>query len=299
VATGPAGAALGASLAADTPESVLLSLPVSAVALVDVGASEVTSSHTPYATLVATGRGYVTGFEPDAAALAQLKLNHGDNPHHRYWPHVVGNGQPATFHETNWSPTGSLLQPNRQLLDRYHQLGEHVMEKARHAVPTVRLDDVLAPGGMDLLKIDVQGAERLVFDGAAARLDECLMVWTEVEFVPLYRDQPLFADIDTRLRSHGLQFLCFAGLAQRALASWPLSAPAPQGQQQLWADALYVPTPERISRMPADAAARLALLAHHVARAWDLCHAALLQVDSASGTDFAARYLAASQRQRR
>ena len=291
-------AATTATAAAFTPEAVLQALPVAVVAIVDVGASEVTSSHTPYAALVATGRGWVTGFEPDAAALAQLKLNHGDNPHYRYWPHVVGDGQPATFHETQWSPTGSLLEPNRALLDRYHQLGQHVLVKARHTVPTVRLDDVLAPGGMDLLKIDVQGAERLVFDGAAARLDECLMVWTEVEFVPLYRDQPLFGDIDARLRQHGLQFLCFAGLAQRALASWPVGAPAPQAQQQLWADALYVPTPERISRLTLDAASRLALLAHHVARAWDLCHAALLRVDGISGSDFAARYLAAAQPQR-
>ncbi len=274
-----------------SPAAVLQALPVASVAIVDVGASELSSQNTPYAGLVATGRAWVTGFEPDAAALAQLKLRHADNPRYRYWPHVVGDGKPATFHETQWSLTASLLEPNRALLDRYQELGQHVVVKQRLNVPTVRLDEVLAPGGMDLLKIDVQGAERLVFDGAGARLDECLMVWTEVEFVPLYQGQPLFGDIDARLRQHGLQFLCFAGLAQRALASWPVSAPAPQGQQQLWADALYVPMPERINRLTLDAAARLALLAHHVAQACDLCHAALLRVDEVAGSDFAARYL--------
>lgn len=280
------------------PAEVLQALPVTRVAIVDVGASELSSKNTPYAALVATGRAWVTGFEPDAEALAQLQERHRDGQRHRYWPHVVGDGKPATFHETHWSLTASLLEPNRALLDRYHELGQHVVVKSRQRVPTVRLDDVLAPGDMDLLKIDVQGAERLVFDGARARLDDCLMVWTEVEFVPLYRHQPLFGDIDARLRAHGLQFLCFAGVAQRALASWPLQALQPQGQQQLWADALYVPTAERIAHMPADAAARLALLAHHVAQAWDLCHAALLRVDAVSGSDFAARYLAASSRGR-
>ncbi len=276
------------------PAAVLQALPVTRVAIVDVGASELSSKDTPYAELVATGRAWVTGFEPDAEALAQLKERHRDGQRHCYWPHVVGDGKPALFHETHWSLTSSLLEPNRALLDRYHELGRHVVVKSRQPVPTVRLDDVLAAGDMDLLKIDVQGAERLVFDGARARLDDCLMVWTEVEFVPLYRHQPLFGDIDARLRVHGLQFLCFAGLAQRALASWPVQALQPQGQQQLWADALYVPTAERIANMPADAAARLALLAHHVAQAWDLCHAALLRVDAVSGSDFAPRYLAAS-----
>ena len=276
-----------------TPAAVLLALPVVPLAVVDVGASEVSSPHTPYATLVAAGRAHVTGFEPDAAALAQLRQRHAHSRHYHYEAHLVGDGQPATFHETHWSPTASLLAPNRALLDRYHNLGEHVVLKAQRSVATVRLDDVLPPGGMDLLKIDVQGAERLVFDGARERLAECLMVWTEVEFVALYEGQPLFADIDARLRAHGLQFLCFAGLAQRTLASWPLAAPAPRYPQQLWADALYVPAPERIARLGADEAARLALLAHHVAQAWDLCHAALLRVDEVSGSVFAARYLAA------
>ena len=296
-ALGPAAAAAAtaaASSAPARPDEVLQMLPVTRVEIVDVGASELSSKNTPYAGLVATGCAWVTGFEPDAEALAQLKERHRDGQRHHYWPHVVGDGKPATFHETHWSLTASLLAPNRPVLDRYHELGQHVVVKSRQLVPTVRLDDVLAPGGMDLLKIDVQGAERLVFDGARARLDECLMVWTEVEFVPLYQHQPLFGDIDARLREHGLQFLCFAGLAQRALASWPVQALKPQGQQQLWADALYVPTAERVARMTADAAARLALLAHHVAQAWDLCHAALLRVDELSGSDFAARYLAAS-----
>ncbi len=297
--TGPSAPLPGAPLAAEkttadaTPDAVLLALPVAPLAVVDVGASEVTSAHTPYAALVAAGRARVTGFEPEAAALAQLRQRHAGNAHYHYEPHVVGNGEPATFHETHWSPTASLLPPNRALLDRYHNLGEHVVVKAQHRVPTVRLDDVLPPGGMDLLKIDVQGAERMVFDGARMRLSSCLMVWTEVEFVPLYEGQPLFADIDQRLREHGLQFLCFAGLAQRTLASWPQAAAAPRHPQQLWADALYVPSPERMARLGADPAARLAQLAHHVAHAWDLCHAALLRVDEVSGSGFAARYRAA------
>jgi len=159
-------------------------------------------------------------------------------------------------------------------------------------VQTARLDDMLAPGEMDVLKIDVQGAERLVFDGAAQRLDECLVVWTEVEFIPLYKNQPLFGDIDARLRSHGLQFLCFAGLSDRSLASWPKTgARRPMRPQQLWADAIYVPQPERIEALTADAAARLALAAHHMLGAYDLCHAALLRYDEVTGDDFSARYV--------
>jgi FkbM family methyltransferase len=276
--------------------AVLAGLPVPAVTIVDVGASPLGDETEPYAPLLRAGRARVTGFEPDAQALQQLHRLFPDTQTHRHLPHFVGDGEPAVFHETEWSLTASLFEPNRPMLDRYHRLGELVREKARHTVPTARLDDLIAPGQMDVLKIDVQGAERLVFDGAPQRLDECLVVWTEVEFVPLYRDQPLFGDIDARLRSHGLQFLCFAGLAHRALATWPPAGPrVPQRPQQLWADAIFVPQPERIAALTADAAARLALAAHHMLGAYDLCHAALLRHDGLAGSDFAARYLLAMQ----
>ena len=275
-------------------DELLATLPVTALTVVDVGASSLGQETEPYASLVRSGRARVTGFEPDAAALGQLRQTFPDPATHVYLPHFVGDGGAAVFHEMEWSLTGSLLPPNRTLLDRYHQLGAAVQLKAQHAVQTVRLDDAIPPGGMDLLKIDVQGAERMVFDGAAARLAECLVVWTEVEMVPLYGGQPLFGEIDARLRAHGLQFLCFTGMATRALASWPQSGlPAPRRPQQLWADAIYVPAPERISALSADAAARLALLAHHVVDACDLCHAALLRYDEVAHGDFAPRYLEA------
>ena len=283
--------------AAQQPTSaadVLAALPVATVRVVDVGASSLGHETEPYAPLVRAGRASVVGFEPDAAALQELRRRAGTAPTHRYLPHFVGNGAPGVFHAMQWSLTASLLPPQRAQLDRYHALGSVVQESARYPVQTVRLDDVIEAGGMDLLKIDVQGGELQVFDGAPARLSECLVVWTEVEMLPLYEGQPLFADIDARLRQHGLQFLCFTGLATRALASWPANgAPAPRRQQQLWADAIYVPHPERIAQLSADAAARLALLAHHVVDACDLCHAALMRVDALCGSRFAAAYLAA------
>jgi protein O-GlcNAc transferase len=274
-----------------------------AVTVVDVGASSLGNEAEPYAPLVQRKRARVTGFEPDAQALAVLQAQRNAKttgsdtaPTHTYLPHFVGNGQAATFFETEWSLTGSLFEPSRSVLDSYHHLGELVLEKARHAVNTVRLDEVLPAGSIDMLKIDVQGAECMVFEGAAKRLTECLLVWTEVEFVPLYKNQPLFADVDARLRQSGLQFLCFAGIAPRTLASWPAGGvQQPQRPQQLWADALYIPGPDRLASMGADANARLALLAHHVAASFDVCHAALQRFDAQTGSNFAPRYLQSMQ----
>ena len=269
--------------------------------IVDVGASSHGVGTEPYAALTRSINACVLGFEPDADARAELERLFPDPTRYRFLPHLVGDGASAVFHATAWSQTASLLPPHRAVLDRYQLLGDVVQEKARIPVSTVRLDDVVAPGGMDLLKIDVQGAEGQVFDGAKQRLSECLMVWTEVEFVALYVGQPLFAEIDQQLRRHGLQFLRFAGMASRPLASWPgtterpgagvAAVATPPGTQQLWADAIYVPSPDRIAALDLPSAAKLALLAHYLPQAHDLCHAALLRVDALAATDTAARYL--------
>jgi FkbM family methyltransferase len=281
--------------APDGPEHLLADLGDPVLQVVDVGASSIGGGTEPYSALADFCRVRVTGFEPDAEALAALRSEHQGSQERCYLPHFVGDGADAVFHETNWSLTGSLLQPNRPVLDRYANLGSLTQERARHPVRTVRLDDVIPAGGMDLLKIDVQGGEGRVFDGASARLEECLLVWTEVEFLELYRGQPLFGDIDRMLRERGLRFYGFAGIGQRHLLDWDASAvangalPAPRSHQQLWADAIYLPAPERIATLDADRALRLALIVHHVLGAWDLCHEALLRHEAAGGRPGAAR----------
>jgi FkbM family methyltransferase len=263
------------------------------VEVVDVGASRLGEEREPYAPLVAAGLARVTGFEPDAAALADLRRAYPDADRHRFLPHLVGDGQPAVFHQTSWFMTSSLLPPNRPVLDAFHALGNLVQLARTEPVETCRLDDVIEPGCMDLLKIDVQGAEGLVFDGARERLRECLVVWTEVEFVPLYEGQPLFGDIDRTLRAAGLEFHSFAGLAHRALATWPTGSRGPRRPQTLWSDAIYLPGIERRAMLDDHALARLALIAHAVVGAHDVSHAALLELDRRSGRDDAPRYLAA------
>ena len=279
--------------APERPLDVLLPLLDRRVAIVDVGASTHGRGTEPYASVLATGQAHVTGFEPDAQALAELQRVYPDDGSHRYLPHFVGHGATARFHSTTWFMTGSLLAPDPVVMNAYQQLGEITRETGNVEVSTVRLDDVIAAGGMDLLKIDVQGAESLVFIGAKERLRECLAVWTEVEFVALYEDQPLFGDIDRQLAAAGLRFFCFSGFGQRLLASWHDAQTRPgQRTQQLWADAIYVPTPQRMAKMDRGSLARLALLCHEVLAAPDLCHEALRLIAQRSGGDAtaAARY---------
>ena len=68
----------------------------------------------------------------------------------------------------------------------------------------MRGDELLAEAGIDFLKIDVEGAELLVLENATRTLEDVLVLETEVEFVPLYKQQCLFGDLHRFLHDRGL-----------------------------------------------------------------------------------------------
>ncbi len=56
---------------------------------------------------------------------------------------------------------------------------------------------------IDIMKIDVQGYELSVLKSADEYLKNVKLISLEIEFIPLYENQPLFSDIDIFLRSKG------------------------------------------------------------------------------------------------
>lgn len=71
-------------------------------------------------------------------------------------------------------------------------------------VDRIVADHDLSPA-TTLLKIDVQGYEPAVLDGAAKTLGEFAAVRTEMSLVPLYAGQELLADLVGRLGQHGFE----------------------------------------------------------------------------------------------
>jgi FkbM family methyltransferase len=256
--------------------------------ILDVGAALI--ERPPYQSLVDAGRGRVFGFEPDQKACEQLNREHGKP--HRFFPLFVGDGGPATFHETNWAPTGSLYAPNSRLLEKFQNLAEVVTPVASHAVTTTRLDDITEISDIDFIKIDVQGSELVVFQNASRVLSSAVLIQTEVEFVELYRGQPMFADVDTFLRANGFQFHTLNGFSGRAFK--PLVANGDVNsafRQALWSDAVYVRDWMRLEDLSEAKLRNYAILAHDVLRSYDLAHLVLSTLDGKTGGRHAADYL--------
>ncbi|MTJ32786.1 FkbM family methyltransferase [Aphanizomenon sp. UHCC 0183] len=72
------------------------------------------------------------------------------------------------------------------------------------------LDDIFHESGIsnvDILKIDVQGAEHLVLNGAEKTLEATQMIWIEVSFKQIYQDSYLFSEIYSLLSKHNFMLV--------------------------------------------------------------------------------------------
>lgn len=101
----------------------------------------------------------------------------------------------SAFEVNEFDATSSLLNMRRQMPEL---TAVSYGERRSIECHTRTLDDVLAEANIDrvdLLKIDVQGAEHLVIQGAADTLKSTSMVWTEVSFKSLYETSAAFSDI--------------------------------------------------------------------------------------------------------
>jgi protein O-GlcNAc transferase len=258
-----------------------------AIEVVAVGAMRIEAE--PYDELAAKGRARIVGFEPNWAECEKVARQYG--PSHRFLPHFIGRGGPATYYETNQTMTGSLYPPNTKLLERFENLAELTRLEATHPVETRRLDDLAEIADIDFLKIDVQGAELDVLSGAERLLRQTVLIQIEVEFVEMYEGQPLFADIDRHLRQRGFQFHTFRGFGSRMFR--PLTNPDKPYEginQLLWSDAVYVADFLRWDRLAAVKLTKLAVLLHDVLRSFDLCANVLAELDRREGSSLYQRY---------
>ena len=100
-------------------------------------------------------------------------------------------------------------------------------------MPITTLDEFCAEheiNYIDLLKLDVQGYELKILAGAKHLLEtkRITLLFTEVNFVPLYANQAYFHQVYQFLLGEGFQLVSFYNQTHR------------EGPELNWADALFV-----------------------------------------------------------
>lgn len=256
--------------------------------IVDIGAAKYVESP-PYKPLMDSGRARLVGFEPNPEALDQLNAQKG--PNETYLPHAVYDGNEQELKVCTRPGCTSLLEPNFDLLSYFLGHVDIFEVKERVSMPTVRLDDVKEIKNIDYLKIDIQGAELGVFENGANRLRDCLVIQTEVEFLPMYEGQPLFSEVDIFLRGLGFMIHRFYPLVERIVQPMILNNdPQKSLGQVMWADAIFVKDFTKFDQLGSQQLLKLALILHDVYGSFDIALRALMAYDSKGESNLAEQY---------
>jgi len=232
--------------------------------ILEIGALPIDKSKEPFhALLTAFPGSQIAAFELNKEVCAGLNLSAGRGL--RYYPVALGRREETRLlYETQHPACTSLFAPNDALLDLYNGT-QHSRLKLTSSVDTVSLDQFgrdHAISDVDYIKIDVQGAELDVFQGGRGTLRDVVAIVAEVEFMPLYKGQPLFGDVCAFLSEQDLMFHKFLGLAGRALKPTIVNNDPFFAVQHLWSDAMFVRHILKLPTLTPKKLLKLAVLSH-------------------------------------
>jgi FkbM family methyltransferase len=143
----------------------------------------------------------------------------------------------------------SIFKPDVTFLQSF-PASERFETRGVAKVPADSLDNQLKVhqvDDIDFIKIDTQGSELFVLQGASQALESSVIgVEVEVSFTGLYADQPLFANVDALMREAGFYLFDLRPCYWKRRAGAGIGGPR---GQIIWADALYLKNPSSLERM--------------------------------------------------
>lgn len=181
---------------------------------------------------------FIFSIEPDPdsfQALTDLKA-----PNHRCLNLAVSNQSgEMSFYKNEISHTNSLFKVNSKSQDsiriqnaiKNNDTSVFKSFNREIKVRAVTLDDLVDEENMeriDLLKIDVQGAEALVLEGGPKALHKAGAVLLEVSFYDYYEKKTSFHEIEQYLRPAGFELFSISEISQN-----------PMNGRTDWAEVLY------------------------------------------------------------
>ena len=193
------------------------------------------------------------------------KLNQKSPKEIKFFPYALGEkNEKKKLYITNHPMCTSLYKPNEKFMKLFNNLNFAYLKNIQD-VETVSLDFFLKKENInfvDFIKIDIQGAELDVFKGGVESLKNILTIITEVEFVQLYNDQPLFGDMSSFLSEFQIMFHKFLSLQGRTLKPTVLNNDLNHSSQHMWSDAMYIRDVEKISSLEKHQILKLSVLGY-------------------------------------
>jgi FkbM family methyltransferase len=147
-------------------------------------------------------------FDPDPRALKKFQRRIGDDPRVHLHGCAIGAQQGRMkFHQSSsredgqeWDASGSLMAPKNHLQEYPWVVFDEEIEVEVRTLDSVCDDHGIAD--IDLIWIDVQGAERLAILGGKRAFERARYIVTEYSNKQLYSGQPTMKDLLKLLSGH-------------------------------------------------------------------------------------------------
>lgn len=184
------------------------------------------------------------GFDADEEECRLLNLEPHDLHARTLYPNFIDEIKGRRDFFIYQSPgESSAFHPD----ERYKNLfrGDSFGEVKTISVETISLDEFIKQHALpspDVIKLDTQGTELSILKGAGKCLELASLVEVEVEFVPLYKGQPLFPEIMNLMADHGFECIFLNRVFQQRKAYKGLAK-----GQLIFADAVFAKREDRMA----------------------------------------------------
>lgn len=170
------------------------------LSILDIGANPI--NEPTYHALKTEKMCDVIGFEPQKDAFDELQSAKQSNE--IYINAAVGDGTTQNLYIYQMSGFTSFYKIYEQAITAIRGLWKSTREQDVVPIATTPLDDIDEVNHVDLLKIDVQGAESQIIQSGKNKLSDLVAVIIELRYFRLYENEQMMGDVDSLLRSKGL-----------------------------------------------------------------------------------------------
>lgn len=170
------------------------------LSILDIGANPI--NEPTYHALKTEKMCDVIGFESQKDAFDELQSAKQSNE--IYINAAVGDGTTQNLYIYQMSGFTSFYKIYEQAITAIRGLWKSTREQDVVPIATTPLDDIDEVNHVDLLKIDVQGAESQIIQSGKNKLSDLVAVIIELRYFRLYENEQMMGDVDSLLRSKGL-----------------------------------------------------------------------------------------------
>lgn len=148
-------------------------------------------------------------FEMDSVEAARLAKKYAGHRNISVYPIALSDRDTTlTFKVNRHNALNSVFEANSELIESNAYMTDEFTQVEERSVEARSLDSLFQDRDVHFLKLDIEGAEYTVLQGAKAILDRALLgVRCEVLFAPIFKGAKLFGHLHDLLAEHGFELL--------------------------------------------------------------------------------------------